>query len=54
LEVDFPASRVTADGGLILVRELDERMGFGDLITHHLTDSRRAENAQLPLADLFR
>ena len=27
----------------ILVRELDERLGFGDLITQHMTDSRRAK-----------
>jgi hypothetical protein len=38
----------------MLVRELDERLGFGDLITEHLTDSRRGKNTQLPLADLFR
>jgi hypothetical protein len=35
------------------VRELDERPGFGELITQHLTDSRRGKNTQLPLADLF-
>ena len=29
LKVDFQGSRVTSDGGLILVRELDERLGFG-------------------------
>ena len=29
-------SRVTSDGGLILVRELDERLGFGELIEQHL------------------
>ncbi len=28
LKVDFQGSRVTSDGGLILVRELDERLGF--------------------------
>jgi hypothetical protein len=33
---------------------LDERLGFGNLITQHLTDSRRGKNTQLPLADLFR
>ena len=33
LKVDFQGSRVTSDGGLILVRELDERLGFGELIT---------------------
>jgi len=30
-------SRVTSDGGLILVRELDERLGFGELMEQHLT-----------------
>ena len=32
LKVDFQGSRVTSDGGLILVRELDERLGLGELI----------------------
>jgi hypothetical protein len=54
LKVDFQGSRVTSDGGLIVVRELDERLGFGDLIAQHLTDSRRGKNTQLPLADLLR
>ena len=38
LKVDFQGSRVTSDGGLILVRELDERLGFGALIDRQLTD----------------
>jgi len=54
LKIDFQGSRVTSDGGLILVRELDERLGFGDLIALHLTDPRRGKNTQLPLADLLR
>ena len=54
LKIDFQGSRITSDGGLILVRELDERLGFGELIAQHLTDSRRGKNTQLPLADLFR
>jgi hypothetical protein len=54
LKVDFQGSRVTSDGGLILVRELDERLGFGELIEQHLTDPRRGNNTQFPLADLFR
>jgi hypothetical protein len=53
LKVDFQGSRVTSDGGLILVRELDERLGFGKLIARHLADSR-GKNSQLPLADLLR
>jgi len=54
LKVDFRGSRVTSDGGLILVRELDERLGLGELIAQHLTNSRRGKNTQLPLADLLR
>lgn len=54
LKIDFQGSRVTSDGGLIVVRELDERLGFGDLIAQYLTDSRRGKNTQLPLADLLR
>ena len=38
LKIDFQGSRVTSDGGLILVRELDERLGFGELIAQHLND----------------
>jgi len=36
------------------VRQLDERLGFGELITQHLSDVRRGKNTQFPLADLFR
>ena len=53
LRVVFQGSRVTSNGGLILVRELDERLGFGELIEQHLTDSR-ANNARLSFADLLR
>ena len=53
LRVDFQGARVTSDGGLLLVRELDERLGFGELIERHLTDGR-AKNTQLPLTDLVR
>ncbi len=54
LKIDFQGSRVTSNGGLILVRELDERLGFGELIEQHLTDSRRGKNTQFPFADLLR
>ncbi len=53
LKVDFQGSRVTSDGGLLLVRELDERLGLGELIEQHLADPR-GKNAQLPLTDLVR
>jgi hypothetical protein len=54
LRVDFQGARVTSDGGLILVRELDERLGLSELMDRHLSDSRRGKNIQLPLADLLR
>jgi hypothetical protein len=54
LKIDFHGSRVTSDGGLILVRELDERLGFGEFIERHLSDPRRGKNTQFPLADVLR
>src|ERR1700681_3960727 len=54
LRVDFQGARVTSDGGLILVREVDERLGLSQLMDRHLSDSRRGKNIQLPLADLLR
>src|SRR5262245_28686287 len=54
LKVDFQGSRVTSDGGLILVRELDERLGLEKLIEEHLSDSRHGLNKQFTLADLLR
>src|SRR5215467_1359027 len=53
LKVEFQGSRVTSDGGLILVRELDERLGFSDLIAQHISDPR-GKNVQFPLADPVR
>jgi hypothetical protein len=40
LKVNFQGSRVTSDGGLILVRELDEHLGLSQLIAQHLTAPR--------------
>ncbi len=53
LRVAFQGSRVTSDGGLILVRELDERFGLSELIGQHLVDLRTGRNRQVPLADLL-
>ena len=54
VESRFPGWRVTSDGGLLLVRELDERLGLGKLINEHLSDSRQGTNKKFPLADLVR
>ena len=54
LKVTFQGSRITSDAGLILVRELDERLGLETLISVHLSDSRQGLNTQFSLADLLR
>src|ERR1039458_7317222 len=54
LKVDFQGSRVTSDSGLLLVRELDERLGLSSLIAENIRDDRRGKNTQLPLPDLLR
>ena len=54
LKVDFQGSRVTSDSGLLLVRELDERLGLSALIAENIRDDRRGKNTQLPLPDLLR
>jgi len=43
LKIAFQGSRVTFSSGLILVQELDELLGFGDLIREHLKDPRRGK-----------
>ena len=50
LKVAFQGSRVTSDAGLILVRELDERLGLEAIIAEHLSDSRHGLNTQFRVA----
>ena len=54
LKVAFQGSHITSDAGLILVRELDERLGLDQRITDHLSDSRHGTNTQFRVADLLR
>ena len=54
LKVAFQGSTVTSDAGLILVRELDERLGLEAIIAAHLRDSRHGLNTQFRLPDLLR
>ena len=53
LRVEFGGATVTSDAGLLLPRELDERLGLSALIERHLTDPRTGRNYQFPLPDLF-
>jgi hypothetical protein len=54
LRVEFHGATVTSDAGLLLPRELDERLGLSALIERHLIDPRTGRNYQFPLPDLFR
>jgi len=49
--VEFRGATVTSDAGLLLPRELDERLGLSALIQRHLTDPRTGRNRQFPLSD---
>jgi len=40
LKVDLQGSGVTSDVGLVLARELDDRLGLSEPIEQHLTESR--------------
>jgi hypothetical protein len=46
LKIDFQGSRITSDSGLILVRELDERLNLGNL-WRRLVLPRKIENWSL-------
>jgi len=46
LRVEFRGATVTSDVGLLLPRELDERLGLSALIEQHLTDPRTGHNRQ--------
>src|SRR5438309_9663899 len=54
LRVEFCGATVTSDAGLLLPRELDERLGLDAPIERHLTDPRTGHNRQFPLPDLLR
>jgi hypothetical protein len=43
---------VTSNGGLILVRELDERLGLEKLIEEYLSNSRQDMNKRFTLFEL--
>ncbi len=49
LRVEFRGATVTSDAGLLLPRELDERLGLSALIERHLSDPRTGYNRQFPL-----
>jgi hypothetical protein len=54
LEREVNGAAMTSDVGLLLPRELGERLGPSTLIERHLTDPRSGRNFQFPLPGLCR
>ena len=54
LRLKVRSTTLTSDAGLLLPRELDERLGLNTLMGRPRTDPRTGHNRQFPLRDLFR
>ena len=50
----FKGSEVTSDGGLVAIRELDEKLGLTIMAEEHLSDKRCPRNIQHELTELLR
>ncbi len=46
LKIEFRGTQVTSDGGLIAIRELDEKLGLTKLAGEYLQDNRYGKNIQ--------
>lgn len=54
LKIHFKGSEVTSDGGLIAIRELDERLGLTVMAEECLVDKRHGRNIQHDISELLR
>src|SRR5690606_29689313 len=54
VEADFEGGNVSADGGILLLREVDLRTGMIDQIAHCFTDYRRQDLIEHTVPDLLR
>ena len=54
VRLEFRGSQISSDGGLLVMRELDDALGRSDLASAALRDSRRGKNAVHRLDGLFR
>lgn len=54
VEADFEGGNVSADGGILLLREVDLRIGMIDQIAHCFTDYRRQALIEHTVPDLLR
>ncbi len=44
VRLEFRGSQLSSDGGLLVVRELDDALGLSDLASCALSDNRRGKN----------
>lgn len=54
VRLEFKGTKLSSDGGLLVMRELDDTLGLSDLASGALNDSRRGKNTVLPASGLHR
>lgn len=54
VEVDFKGGDVTSDGGVLLLRQVDRRLGLTRTLSRRLHDPRRKKSVEHPLVALLR
>ena len=54
VRVEFRGTQLSSDGGLLVMRELDDALGLFDLAATALRDTRRGKNTVYQLEGLFR
>ena len=54
VRLEFLESQLSSDGGLLIVRELQDALGLSDLATASLADTRTGGNRVHRMAGLFR
>jgi hypothetical protein len=54
LRINFKGAQVTSDGGLVAIREMDEKLGLTEIAEEYLKDSRHGKNIQHEMIGLLR
>jgi hypothetical protein len=54
VRLEFKGTQLSSDGGLLVMRELDDTLGLSDLASATLRDTRRGKNTVHRLDGLFR
>ena len=54
VRLEFRGAQLSSDGGLLVMRELDDALGLSDLASWALCDNRRGKNTVHQLDGLFR